>query len=513
MAITIPSQSPVSSGPTLQGVSPGDAMAPGLALGRVAQSVGKAAKVLAEHDARIQKVQNAADLTEIKTKMKATYADFRLGLAEDHDYKGYSEKWDKELESLQKGIVEGQYSQAVIDEANRQFTAFQGDTRIGVAAAAQNKAVERAKQAYANGFQMAVDAYDPANPSTADFDEHLESQTWMTPEEKESQNELYQERIKRKQTFAEIHEDPRGWLEDNAEQPKEGVALWDASRRRAKARLNELVSEQSLMVINGVLEGNIEIDDIEALTPDLDTVDRLQLRKTLEQRVNAYAQLDVANSEQENRDQFELDKNDPAYKGLLNDLALEAFEAKSSGAPDRNRPKTVGYSRKREIRYQEYRERIEALNLGHTATDNLWQSFLRMKMQDLRADGEDRGWFGLGGRDYSEAEQSFRIEAHKEYQRAIQDIGSWDTIAEDLKADSDRMRKFFISNPDPKEPELRELRESMNIGVFKKAARSNLRVSEPEIESPELVEITSKEEYDALSAGTRFIYNGKEGRK
>lgn len=445
MAITIPSQSPVSSGPTLQGVSPGDAMAPGLALGRVAQSVGKAAKVLAEHDARIQKVQNAADLTEIKTKMKATYADFRLGLAEDHDYKGYSEKWDKELESLQKGIVEGQYSQAVIDEANRQFTAFQGDTRIGVAAAAQNKAVERAKQAYANGFQMAVDAYDPANPSTADFNEHLESQTWMTPEEKESQNELYRERIKRKQTFAEIHEDPRGWLEDNSKQPKEGVAFWDDSRRRAKARLNELVSEQSLMVINGVLNGKIEVDDVEALTPDLDAKDRLELSALLAARTKAYAEASLSESEREDREFLKAAEKEDAYKEISSEIATMLFTPGRAGNPT-----------KKQKDWKKQAEAIRDSGLDPRAQAKLLDMLIDVRANDY-ANAEETyhsGIFWKRERDITQKERGTIEKTMKLFEMSLEIQGYRNSLHEELLKADNLINEFYTKNDDPSQSEI-----------------------------------------------------------
>lgn len=281
MAITIPGYNPSSSGASPQGISIGDAVAPSLALGHVARGVGDAAKVLAEHDARIQEVQNSADLTEIKTRMKAAYAGFQQGLEEDHDYKGYAEKWNRELDGLQKKITEGKYSRAVLDEARRQFGAFKGDTQIGVAAAAQRKAVERAKKNFEGGFQMAVDGYDPANPSTEDFDELMAGQSWMTPEEKAAVQAQYDRITERKAVFAEIHEDPRGWLERNAE-PKGDLSFWDASQKRAKARVRELVAEQADTVLNGILEGNVEESDIEDLTPDLDAVGRRKLMDFLQ---------------------------------------------------------------------------------------------------------------------------------------------------------------------------------------------------------------------------------------
>ena len=290
-----------STSGTLQSASISAATAPALALGHVAQGVGKIAKQLTEHDAKIMQAQNDADLTEIKTHMKSSYANYQAGLVDDHDYKQYGNKWDKELSNMQANLDKGDYSQAVKDRARREFEEFKGDTRIGVAAATQKKAVERGKLAYANGFKMALDSYAPGTKNYSEIDSLLGDQTSFSPEQKEQQRMAFLDKANRKDLFNEVYEDPRSWLDSNPRPANGDTALWEAGKSKAKARLRELVDEQTDTVLNAITDRSLNANDIEALTPDLGEYERFKLGEVLEKQNDAVYQKKLRSPEEQQR--------------------------------------------------------------------------------------------------------------------------------------------------------------------------------------------------------------------
>ena len=284
MPIQLKGFNPSSQGPNLGGVSTSAASAPFLALSSVAGAIGNAGDALYAHDAKIMEVQNAADLTELKTKMKTEYAEFQASLADDHDYSTYQDKWEERLGMLEKGMGKGNYSQSVKDKVKVAFEGYRGDTRLGVAASVQNKAVQRGKKAWANGFDSAIKSYDPSNPSSMEFDELLGDQSWMSPEDKEAAKVRYEEITSKKSTLADIHADPKAWLEDNPE-PGNDPAEWEGNKRRAKALVSEMGREQADEVLEGIFSDKLtNPDDVDALAPDLGPAARERLKNTIQQR-------------------------------------------------------------------------------------------------------------------------------------------------------------------------------------------------------------------------------------
>lgn len=267
MAIQIPNMPNVQNAPALARDSVRSAMAPGLAMQSVADGIDDARDVINQNNERILHVQNSADLTEIKTKLKTAYADFQAGLTEDHDYTKYREKWEGRLGQLQKELAQSDVSPMVRDQASQYFDNFQGDTRIGVSAAMQRKAVERAKQGYANGFENAVRAYDPATGAGGEaIDELLGDQSWMTPEEKEHERQRFEQAAKEKQELFDIHDDPGEWLEQNAEPSKEDPGKWATNQRRAKTLVRQEAAdafdEAADMMAEGKLTDPDMVDDL-----------------------------------------------------------------------------------------------------------------------------------------------------------------------------------------------------------------------------------------------------------
>lgn len=276
MPIRLPNFAPSSSGRAPQGVSLSDATAPALALSRVGGAIGGIGQQLTNHVLELQEAENAADLTEFATEAKEVFAARKASFAEDHDYRTYGEKWDGDLSRLEESLSSKNLSPAAREKAQLFLKEFKGNSKISVAAEIQKKSIQRAKQAYANGMQTAIDAFDPTNPSDAPLEGLLGIQTWMTPEEKEAARQKYGDITARKSVFAAAHEDPKAWLENNQE-PGNDPGLWSEGKRIAKARLRELTSKQTEDVLNGMASGSLKREDIEALTPDLSESARAEL--------------------------------------------------------------------------------------------------------------------------------------------------------------------------------------------------------------------------------------------
>lgn len=290
MALLIPNLQAVGSGPSLPRADASAAMAPGMALKSVAAGVSDVADVLDQHNQRILAVQNAADLTEIKTKARTAYANFQASLTEDHDYKTYQTKWESALSNLRAEIEKGEYSGMVRDQAGIFLEDFAGDTRIGVSAAMQRKAVERGKLAFGNAFQATVDGYDPASgpPSTAALEELLDDQAWMLPEEKDQQRQRFRDATAAKYRIAEIHADPEDWLERNKEPGPGNLGQWIDDTNRAKGLITDRAEEAAIQAEDMMASGQLtNPDDVDDLFANL----RPAAREAIKNRVADRAQL------------------------------------------------------------------------------------------------------------------------------------------------------------------------------------------------------------------------------
>lgn len=302
MALLIPNLQAVGSGPSLPRADASAAMAPGMALKSVAAGVSDVADVLDQHNQRILAVQNAADLTEIKTKARTAYANFQASLTEDHDYKTYQTKWESALSNLRAEIEKGEYSGMVRDQAGIFLEDFAGDTRIGVSAAMQRKAVERGKLAFGNAFQATVDGYDPASgpPSTAALEELLDDQAWMLPEEKDQQRQRFRDATAAKYRIAEIHADPEDWLERHAEPGTGDLGQWQADVNRAKGlarqRAADALDQAEDMMASGQLTNPDDVDDLFAT---LRPAAREQIKQAVRQRADMAAQIELQSPEKQ----------------------------------------------------------------------------------------------------------------------------------------------------------------------------------------------------------------------
>lgn len=268
------------------GISPSDAMKPGLALGSVARGLGKAAETLHKHDMEIMEAENAADLMEFKTEAKTAYANRQASFAEDHDYLNYGKKWEGDLQGLQKALSERKYSAATLEKARLFLTDFEGSSKIGVASAAQRKALERKGQAFKNSVAQIEANYDPSTPEgreagRAMFEDALGDMSGLTPEQKDAIRMQVESTFGQRDRQAEIYADPHSFLK---RKKPEGVDSyqWDQEQREAQRLIDQRGRNQADSVLDAIYGGTLtNPDDIEALTPDLGAKARFQLKQAL----------------------------------------------------------------------------------------------------------------------------------------------------------------------------------------------------------------------------------------
>lgn len=268
------------------GISPSDAMKPGLALGSVARGLEKAAETLHKHDMEIMEAENAADLMEFKTEAKTAYANRQASFAEDHDYLNYGKKWEGDLQGLQKALSERKYSAATLEKARLFLTEFEGSSKIGVASAAQRKALERKGQAFKNSVAQIEANYDPSTPEgraagRAMFEDALGDMSGLTPEQKDSIRMQVESTFGQRDRQAEIYADPHSFLK---RKKPEGVDpyQWDQEQREAQRLIDQRGRNQADSVLDAIYSGTLtNPDDIEALTPDLGAKAQFELKQAL----------------------------------------------------------------------------------------------------------------------------------------------------------------------------------------------------------------------------------------
>ena len=285
MPIKIPNLGPSSSGPTPQGVSISDAIKPALALTNLAQGIGKAGDALYAHDMKIMEAENAADLTEFKTKAKSVYADRQASFADDHDHLKQKEKWEEDLGNLNEYLGSQEYSPSTLRKAKLYMTGFEGDSRIGVASSAQRKAVERRDQAFKNGIAQLEESYVPGQSAAfrALRDDMLADQNF-TPEVIESIKKQTDNYMDERNTQAKIQEDSAGWLERNKEARTKDPMKFRAFEVMARRKILETTREgyefaQDLIAMDKLTDPN----EVDALLPDL----RPSVRETIKNQVRA----------------------------------------------------------------------------------------------------------------------------------------------------------------------------------------------------------------------------------
>lgn len=299
------------------GISPSDAMKPGLALGSVARGLGKAAETLHKHDMEIMEAENAADLMEFKTEAKTAYANRQASFAEDHDYLNYGKKWEGDLQGLQKALSERKYSAATLEKARLFLTDFEGSSKIGVASAAQRKALERKGQAFKNSVAQIEANYDPSTPEgreagRAMFEDALGDMSGLTPEQKDAIRMQVESTFGQRDRQAEIYADPHSFLK---RKKPEGVDpyQWDQEQREAQRLIDQRGRNQADSVLDAIYGGTLtNPDDIEALTPDLGAKARFQLKQAL-------AAFSEGKSEAEMRDPRFQNQNLGEIEELLSD--------------------------------------------------------------------------------------------------------------------------------------------------------------------------------------------------
>lgn len=288
MPIKIPNLGPSSSGPALPGVSVNDAIKPALALSNVGRSIGNAGDKMYEHDMKIMEAENAADLTEFKNQAKTAYANRQASFEDNPNHLTFKDEWNKDLDGLNKTLSESGYSNSTTEKAKLFMSGFESDSRIGVASSAQARSVQRRDQMVRNGVAQLEQFYDPSNAavSRSMLDDIKRDNPEITPEGWEALEMRYEEFTKKADSLHAANTEPRAWLEANRE-PGSDLALWEVTRRAATRRLADLVNEDQSRVLNALANGSVNVEGVEALTPNMDDAQRAKLVEFVEDAHNA----------------------------------------------------------------------------------------------------------------------------------------------------------------------------------------------------------------------------------
>ena len=284
-------------------------------------------------------------------------------------------------------------------------------------------------------------------------------------------------------------------LDDN----RRNKLLYDARKREDDIRRQQAGNASRL--VEGVQRGDVPLGRFYELQGN-DTAAGLPQddMDALEQLVTQAA------SDYESGRQFKLDKVDPGYVALNDELAETMVKGKEITMANI-------WQDNRTDEYAAIRERINALQVGSQAKANLWQKYLTIKGQDLRYGWEDTAWLAfVGSREIGQPEQDFRIGIFKEYQRLLQDHGAPEGFGESFERDDEVMRDFFKRNPEPSEAQMKELREALIMPKRESSLRQEMRGG-MQGGAAQVPTVTTREEFEALPAGSRFIFNGQEGHK
>lgn len=238
------------------------------------------------------------------------------------------------------------------------------------------------------------------------------------------------------------------------------------------------------------------LDTVEGLTPDAE--------KTLKPI------LEASESQFEMRARFDQDKESVAYTAMLSELAAERFAKTSTGRIDTNTPDGKKITPARREKYQEMLEGIDALPIGAMAKARLLDEWLQVRATDLIDPGKEdpRGFFSIAN-EISDSESNLRGELIESYRALLSDGDVPDGFGQSVEQDDKRVSEFFRKTKDPTPEQLKQLRQDV---LAPREAATMRRKARGEGESPPMA-ISSKEEYDALPAGSRFIYNGRVGVK
>lgn len=220
--------------------------------------------------------------------------------------------------------------------------------------------------------------------------------------------------------------------------------------------------------------------------------------------------LETEESQYEMNARFERDEQSVAYKSMLDELAAARFGETSTGRIDTNAPDGEKITPNRRKEYQSMLEEIEALPVGTKAKARLLNEWMQIRATDLIDPGKEdpRGFFSIAD-EISDDEANLRGELIGGYRALLSNGDVPEGFGEAVESDDKRVAEFFRKVKDPTPEQLEKLRQDvlapLEASTMRRKARGEGKSSP--------TEISSKEEYDALPPGARFIYNGKAGVK
>ena len=176
-----------------------------------------------------------------------------------------------------------------------------------------------------------------------------------------------------------------------------------------------------------------------------------------------------AELDRQDADRFQIDRHNPAYKALLDELTEEGINGRR-------------VTKRRKETYADFRERIQGLPIGDTARANLWDRYLLMREADLRDGREDfsRAFiqpFGIGDtRRIGEVEQRVRINVATEMRQIINDYGPMDNIGTMVEEIDSELRSFFLRNPNPTQQQIDAKMDEIDQRMIEATFRRSLRL-------------------------------------
>lgn len=214
------------------------AAAPAAALGNVAQAIAGVAQPFEQIAERVQRADNLRVLSATRNDLDERRTQHLIELERVNDPAERLRLTDDFLQQA-KGLAENpEHPPAVRDQLVPYFDNWATSTRNQVAANAARLADQRARLALENELTNAMEAGDPVRYGTA-LAQATEAGV-ILPEQRDKFQTTYDKRQQEKQTFADIHTDPRAWMEANP-QPTDPTELdkWAPLNRMARAKLRE----------------------------------------------------------------------------------------------------------------------------------------------------------------------------------------------------------------------------------------------------------------------------------
>jgi len=260
----------------------------------LAQAVGGVGQSIVNTGIKLARIENERLVSQYKAGLRRATAEYENELVDNHNpetwMKGYQEKVGSYMSENDLGKLSPEAKEAFVGWSED----YRGNQELRIARDAKLKGIKNSQLQLDNNMReyeargdfessrreyRESSLYSEEEKRRNDLETDKRESRWL--EKEEARGIKVQRELEVENNLHEAHNNPREWIKNNPN-PTGDYAAWKKVTNVANARVKELVLKQNTDVVNDFLNNEINLEDIESRTPDMDTSQRRDLVNHLE---------------------------------------------------------------------------------------------------------------------------------------------------------------------------------------------------------------------------------------